>query len=590
MKKGKRLISLLLVCCLLMGCVPMAVGAKEVAFSGTCGEGVTWSYDAPTKTLVISGTGAMEDYPAETQILDKRPWESFQQDTQAVIVGPGVTAIGEFAFYWFKNLASLTISDSVEKIGTSAFSACKSLMSVNLPSSVKEIGSKAFSYCDNLNSVTLSDGLSEIRQGMFEGCGRLTSITIPKGVTIIHSRAFACTALSTVAIPDTVTEIRDSAFCDCKSLTSVSLPASVVMLGNEAFSRCGLTSVTLSGEIKAIADYTFSECYNLTTVSLPDSVTEIGNWAFASCSKLSSITIPENTSKIGEGAFYDCTSLTSLTIPDSITEIKDWTFADCSRLSSIIIPGNVSEIGQAVFSGCTNLTALTIPPSVLKIKPTVFSLNGLGEVPSMDLTIYGAVGSYAEAFAKEHKLRFVAKAFPTEKFPTGFVDVPAGQYYINAVQWAAEQGITAGTDDIHFSPNASCTRAQAVTFLWRAAGEPEPQGTAAGFTDVKAGAYYEKAVQWAVEEGITAGAGAGKFSPEVPCTRAQIVTFLWRKEGSPEAAGAAFGDVQPGAYYETAVKWAVEKKITAGTSATAFSPESKCVRAQIVSFLYRSEG
>ncbi len=174
--------------------------------------------------------------------------------------------------------------------------------------------------------------------------------------------------------------------------------------------------------------------------------------------------------------------------------------------------------------------------------------------------------------------------------PGFFIDVKLGSYYYDAVQWAVENNITSGVDSVHFGPSQSCTRAQAVTFLWRAAGEPDPQGAAAGFTDVKAGAYYEKAVQWAVEEGITAGTGAGKFSPEVPCTRAQIVTFLWRKEGSPEAAGAAFGDVPPGAYYETAVKWAVEKKITAGTSATAFSPESKCVRAQIVSFLYRSEG
>ncbi|WP_322180284.1 WG repeat-containing protein [Neglectibacter caecimuris] len=174
--------------------------------------------------------------------------------------------------------------------------------------------------------------------------------------------------------------------------------------------------------------------------------------------------------------------------------------------------------------------------------------------------------------------------------PGFFIDVKLGSYYYDAVQWAVENNITSGVDSVHFGPSQSCTRAQAVTFLWRAAGEPEPQGAAAGFTDVKAGAYYEKAVQWAVEEGITAGTGAGKFGPEVPCTRGQIVTFLWRKEGSPEAVGAAFGDVPPGAYYETAVKWAVEKKITAGTSATAFSPESKCTRAQIVSFLYRSEG
>lgn len=172
---------------------------------------------------------------------------------------------------------------------------------------------------------------------------------------------------------------------------------------------------------------------------------------------------------------------------------------------------------------------------------------------------------------------------------TGFVDVNTSDYFYEAVNWAAAEGITAGTDAAHFSPSQSCTRAQVVTFLWRAAGGPEPLSTGTAFTDVALGAYYEKAVRWAVENGITAGTSAAKFSPNAICTRAQVVTFLWRATGGPEPENTSttFTDVTPGAYYEKAVKWAVENEITAGLTTTTFGPDNRCTRGQVVSFLYR---
>ena len=170
-----------------------------------------------------------------------------------------------------------------------------------------------------------------------------------------------------------------------------------------------------------------------------------------------------------------------------------------------------------------------------------------------------------------------------------FVDVPSGVYYEEAVLWAVDKGITKGTDTTHFSPNGICTRAQAVTFLWRAAGSPAAKSGAMPFTDVKAGSYYETAVLWAVENGITKGTTATTFSPEQNCSRAQIVTFLWRSEKSP-AAGTVnpFNDVKASAYYADAVLWAVKKDVTKGTTATTFSPNDNCTRAQIVTFLYRA--
>ena len=175
-----------------------------------------------------------------------------------------------------------------------------------------------------------------------------------------------------------------------------------------------------------------------------------------------------------------------------------------------------------------------------------------------------------------------------------FVDVPADAYYYDAVLWAVENGVTEGTnaDGTLFSPNDPCTRAQVVTFLWRAAGSPEPESLRS-LSDVPADAYYAKAVAWALENGITTGTGDGLFSPDAVCSRAQIVTFLWRAQQSP-AAGSAnpFLDVASDAYYTDAVLWAVKNGITVGTNAagTTFSPDDDCTRAQIVTFLYRCLG
>ena len=172
-----------------------------------------------------------------------------------------------------------------------------------------------------------------------------------------------------------------------------------------------------------------------------------------------------------------------------------------------------------------------------------------------------------------------------------FVDVPADAYYYDAVLWAAKNGITGGVDDTHFAPNATCTRAQVVTFLWRAAGSPAPKSSMIPFTDVPAGSYYEQAVLWAVENGITDGTSATTFSPDAVCSRGQIVTFLWRSQKSPASDSVnPFADVAADAYYNSAVLWAAENGITGGTSATTFSPNNDCTRAQIVTFLFRCLG
>ena len=172
-----------------------------------------------------------------------------------------------------------------------------------------------------------------------------------------------------------------------------------------------------------------------------------------------------------------------------------------------------------------------------------------------------------------------------------FQDVPSDAYYFEAVNWAVANSVTNGTSETTFSPNVGCTRAQVVTFLWRAAGQPEPTEGTNPFTDVKEGTYYYKAVLWAVEKGITNGTSETTFDPDETCTRGQIVTFLWRRAGKPAPTGAnnPFADVKPSAYFGSAVLWAVEKGITNGTSETTFEPNEDCTRAQVVTFLFRAD-
>lgn len=207
----------------------------------------------------------------------------------------------------------------------------------------------------------------------------------------------------------------------------------------------------------------------------------------------------------------------------------------------------------------------------------------------VDGTDVGAVTSYTfKNVTANHTIEAVfakVEAKPTNPF----VDVAEGTYYYDPVLWAVANGITSGVDTTHFEPEGTCTRAHAVTFLWRAAGQPEPKTTNMPFRDVKPGSYYEKAVLWAVENKITNGTSTTTFSPDENCTRAQIVTFLWRSEGEPYASDSnnPFTDIASD-YYMDAVFWAVKEGITNGTTPTTFSPNDRCTRAQIVTFIYRA--
>ena len=200
----------------------------------------------------------------------------------------------------------------------------------------------------------------------------------------------------------------------------------------------------------------------------------------------------------------------------------------------------------------------------------------------------GAVKSYTfENVSRTHTIEVIFMKANGNPQTGVFVDVATGSYYYDAVDWAVENGITNGVSSNMFAPDDPCTRAQIVTFLWRAAGSPAPKSMSS-FTDVPADAFYAKAVAWAVENGITSGTGEGKFSPNAICTRAQSVTFLYRASGSPAVSGSAeFSDVSTTAFYADAVAWAAKKGITTGIGGGLFGSDNDCTRSQIVTFLWR---
>ena len=245
--------------------------------------------------------------------------------------------------------------------------------------------------------------------------------------------------------------------------------------------------------------------------------------------------------------------------------------------------GDVTASHKSASKGTT--VTLTVDPDKGYVLDTLTVLDGKDK----EIKLTEKNGKYT--FTMPASKVTVAATFKTEQ-TTGknpFIDVPAGSYYEDAVIWAVDKGITTGTSATTFNPNGICTRAQAVTFLWRAAGSPAAKSGAMPFADVKAGSYYYDAVLWAVEQGITKGTSETMFSPDATCTRAQIVTFLWRAGGSPAVSGnSAFTDVASDAYYAAAVTWAEKNDITGGIGGGLFGSNNNCTRAQIVTFIYRS--
>ena len=439
--------------------------------------------------------------------------------------------------------------------------------------------------------------------------------------------------MTSITIPSSVVEIREASFAGCSSLTEIHVDENNpnytsddrgVLFDKEKTMLLQapggiMGSYTIPDSTVTIATCAFSGCEKLTDISIPDSVTNIEKRAFEQCYSLNSIIIPESVSVINEDTFCSCENLTSIVIPASVTSIDDGAFAICENLIAIRFDGDAPKFARSIFS-FTEATAYypsnndSWTEDVMqryggKITWSAYDPNHSHEYKSIitaPTCIYrgfttiictkcgiGHPEEYVDALGHDYVDGFCTRCYeddPNYETPVEnpFTDVPAGCWYEAPVLWALENGITTGTSDTTFSPGDKCLRAHVVTFLWNAEKCPEPAAAASTFTDVPTGAWYEKPVLWAVENGITSGTSATKFGAGDVCSRYQVVFFLWKAAGSPEPKTTVnpFTDVNPGHFFYKAVLWAVENGITSGTSATTFGPTVPCNRAQVVTFLY----
>ncbi len=555
MKQGKSLLALLLALALCIALFPAAALAEEEEENGTIAlvEEDPESAEEPEEGAGTAIAPAEEDGPDRTEAEDADQPQ-----------GAGSGRCGD-NLTWSMTPPALTISGTGKMWNYNPsqddyppwWEYNDAFTVLVLPAGLTYIGKYAFSGA-GMHTMTIPKSVTAIGEGAFSKCPILGRVEIPKGVTRIEKSVFESSGVEAVTFRETLTYIGDRAFIHCNELRELEIPESVTYIGEEAFAFCTrITSLTLPKKLTTIQKRAFYECLGLTSVTIPEGVTSIGEQAFCSCFKLEGLTLPDSVTSIGKEAFAFCNCLESVTIPVNVTSIGDLAFNGCKGLHEIRFKGSAPSFGPNAFK---------------KLTATVY-------YPENDPT-------WTEAVRRSYGGDITWVGY----FGNPFRDVKESKYYYDAVMWAISQDppITSGTDPHHFSPNQTCTRAQVVTFLWTACGQPEPEGVESPFLDVKEGKYYYKAVLWAVENDITSGMTADTFGTNEPCARAQVVTFLWTACGRPEPGGSTnpFQDVAEDKFYYKAVLWAVENGITSGLTKDSFGPNQTCTRAQVVTFLY----
>ena len=412
--------------------------SETIVASGTCGDNLTWKLD-DEGTLTISGKGAMTEWVN----IDSAPWKTYSNIINKVVIQPGVTSIGKYAFSLCKNLRSITIPEGVTSIGFEAFLGCSSLTSITIPEGVTSIGEYAFYACENLKSITIPKSVTSIERYAFQRCSSLTSITIPEGVTSIENMAFyECSSLMSITIPEGVTSIGDDAFSGCSSLTSITIPEGVTSIGSDAFSGCSsLTSITIPKGVTSIWSATFLGCSSLMSITIPESVTKIGWSAFQGCSSLTSITIPEGVTIIRSEAFRGCSSLTSITIPEGETNIRSEAFRGCSSLTSITIPKSVTSIDEYAFYNCNSLKDVIYNGTMAQWNR--IWVGGANE-RLREATIHCTDGDILPtSTASENSITTGTASTSDSKFQANFANAKAGKEYVVLVSRSSSDPLNA---------------------------------------------------------------------------------------------------------------------------------------------------
>ena len=593
------------------------------------------------KTLTISGTGAMPDFDFPNGNL--APWWNYEAlgmltsfgnfklegELKKVVIKDGVTNVSDYALFFLPAATQVTLPDSVTSIGRYGIAMCSKLTGLSIPKGVTGIGD--FGLAGNgLTAITLPDGLQGLGRGAFDSCASLTNTTLPAAITAVPGKCFAdCTKLLNVKYAGTVTAIGDLAFESCKALTAAPIPETVTEIGASAFTGCtALTDVTIPAGVSTIPEDCFRGCTALTDINLPGTVTSVGHNAFTGCTALKDVRCYGAAPAVEPGN-SEAHSFEPATVTVHYNPAMNWTLDADGKWQGYTVsdkgaclhtdygttertvPATCGKAGR-VDTICGNcgevISTRELPPTgahdwgngVVTTAPTETTPG----VRTRTCTVCGDIREETIPATGAHDYQFTKNVAPTctdggyDLYTCSGCGATERRNLTDAAghKWDGGTVTTAPTETTPGVRTYTCTvcgqtRTEAIPATGASTCTGGPSCPSYGLHDVAGPDYLaHKGIDYCVRNRLMSGVGAGTFSPDTACTRAQIVKILYNLSGNQTDYSyyyLPFTDVAPGAWYYNAVAWAYCNDVTSGTSATMFTPNAAITRQQLVTFLYR---
>ena len=593
------------------------------------------------QTLTISGTGAMPDYDFPEGNL--APWWNYEAlgmltsfgsfklegELKKVVIKDGVTNVSNYALFFLPAATQVTLPDSVTSIGRYGIAMCSKLTGLSIPKGVTGIGD--FGLAGNgLTAVTLPDGLQSLGRGAFDSCASLTNTALPAAITAVPGKCFAdCTKLLNVNYAGTVTSIGDLAFESCKALTAAPIPETVTEIGASAFTGCtALTDVTIPAGVSTIPEDCFRGCTALADIDLPGTVTSVGHNAFTDCAALKDVRCYGAAPAVEPGN-SEAHSFEPATVTIHYNPAMNWTLDADGKWQGYTVsdkgaclhtdygttertmPATCGEAGRVdtICSNCGEVVSTReLPPTgahvwdngVVTTAPTETTPG----VRTRTCTVCGDIREETIPATGAHDYRFTETIAPTctdggyDLYTCSGCGATERRNLTDAAghKWDGGTVTTAPTETTPGVRTYTCTvcgdiREEAIPATGASTCTGGPSCPSYGLRDVAGPGYWaHEGIDYCVRNRLMSGVGAGAFSPDTACTRAQIVKILYNRSGNQADYSyyyLPFTDVAPGAWYYNAVAWAYCNDVTSGTSATTFTPNAAITRQQLVTFLYR---
>ena len=593
------------------------------------------------KTLTISGTGAMPDFDFPNGNL--APWWNYEAlgmltsfgnfklegELKKVVIKDGVTNVSNYALFFLPAATQVTLPESVTRIGRYGIAMCSKLTGMSIPKGVAGIGD--FGLAGNgLTAITLPDGLQSLGRGAFDSCASLTNTTLPAAITAVPGKCFAdCTKLLNVKYAGTVTAIGDLAFESCKALTAAPIPETVTAIDKAAFTGCtALTDVTIPAGVSTIPEDCFRGCTALADIDLPGTVTHVGHNAFTGCTALKDVRCYGAAPAVEPGN-SEAHSFEPATVTIHYNPAMNWTLDADGKWQGYAVsdkgaclhtdygttertvPATCGKAGR-VDTICSNCGEVV---STRELPPTGAHVWGNGVVTTAPTettpgvrtytcTVCGDIREETIPATGAHDYQFTKNVAPTctdggyDLYTCSGCGATEKRNLTDAAghKWDGGTVTTAPTETTPGVRTFTCTvcgqtRTEAIPATGASTCTGGPSCPSYGLHDVAGPDYWaHKGIDYCVRNRLMSGVGAGTFSPDTACTRAQIVKILYNLSGNQTDYSyyyLPFTDVAPGAWYYNAVAWAYCNDVTSGTSATMFTPNAAITRQQLVTFLYR---